>query len=70
MKTIRIALAALALALTNAAGAQDLQNQLIGTWDFAVAQVKAPDVWHVRDRRREEDGDVSHRLGFVPQLAG
>ena len=43
MKLIQVALAALALALTNAAAAQDLQNQLIGTWDFIVAQVKAPD---------------------------
>lgn len=43
MKFIRIALAALALALSTAAAAQDLQNQLIGTWDFVVAQVKAPD---------------------------
>ena len=42
MKTMRIALAALSLALTTAATAQDLQNQLIGTWDF-VAQVRAPD---------------------------
>jgi hypothetical protein len=43
MKTIQIAFTALALALTNTATAQNLQNQLIGTWDFVVAQVKAPD---------------------------
>ncbi len=43
MRTARIALAALALTFTHAATAQDLQNQLIGTWDFVVAQVKAPD---------------------------
>ena len=43
MKLIQVALAALALALTNAAAAQELQNQHIGTWDFIVAQVKAPD---------------------------
>ena len=41
MKIIQIALAALALSLTNTGTAQDLQNQLIGTWDFVVAQVKA-----------------------------
>jgi hypothetical protein len=40
---IRIALIALSLALTNTATAQNLQNQLIGTWDFVVAQVRAPD---------------------------
>ena len=43
MNTIRIALAALAFALASTATAQNLQNQLIGTWDFVVAQVKAPD---------------------------
>lgn len=43
MKIIQIAFAALILALTNTATAQNLQNQLIGTWDFVVAQVKAPD---------------------------
>lgn len=43
MKIIPIALAAVSLALTTTAAAQDLQNQLIGTWDFVVAQVKAPD---------------------------
>ena len=43
MKIARIAFAALVLALANIATAQNLQNQLIGTWDFVVAQVKAPD---------------------------
>src|SRR5690349_24242629 len=43
MKIIQIALAALALALSTTTTAQDLQNQLIGTWDFVVAQVRAPD---------------------------
>ena len=43
MKTIQIIFTALALALANTATAQDLQNQLIGTWDFVVAQVRAPD---------------------------
>lgn len=43
MKIIQIAIAALSFALATAAAAQDLQNQLIGTWDFVVAQVKGPD---------------------------
>jgi lipocalin-like protein len=43
MKTFQISVAALLLSLATAATAQDLQNQLIGTWDFVVAQVKAPD---------------------------
>ena len=43
MRTARTALAALSLVLASAAAAQNLQNQLIGTWDFVVAQVKAPD---------------------------
>jgi len=43
MKIIQVALSALALTLANTAAAQNLQNQLIGTWDFIVAQVKAPD---------------------------
>jgi len=43
MKTIQIALAAFALALTNTATAQTLKNQLVGTWDFVVAEVTAPD---------------------------
>src|SRR6266852_3410195 len=43
MKIIQIILAALSLALANAAAAQNLRNQLVGTWDFVVAQVRAPD---------------------------
>ena len=43
MRTARAALAAFVIALPAAAAAQDLQNQLIGTWDFVVAQVNAPD---------------------------
>jgi len=43
MKIIQIALAALSLALTTAAAAQSLRNQLVGTWDFVVAEVTAPD---------------------------
>ena len=40
---MQIMLAALALALTTTATAQTLKTQLIGTWDFVVAEVKAPD---------------------------
>ena len=40
---MQIILAALALALTTTATAQTLKTQLIGTWDFVVAEVKAPD---------------------------
>src|SRR5438093_11519821 len=43
LKIIQLALTALAFALSTTAAAQDLQIQLIGTWDFVVAQVKAPD---------------------------
>ena len=43
MKIVQIALSALTFVLANTAAAHDLQNQLIGTWDFVVAQVKAPD---------------------------
>ena len=43
MKITQTTLAAFSLALANVATAQDLQNQLIGTWDFVVAQVRAPD---------------------------
>jgi len=43
MKIIQLAFAVLSLSLTTVATAQNLQNQLIGTWDFVVAQVKAPD---------------------------
>src|SRR5882672_10542083 len=43
MNVMRLALVVLSFALMNIAGAQDLQNQLIGTWDFVVAQVRGPD---------------------------
>jgi hypothetical protein len=43
MKTVRIALSATALAAINTATAQYLKNQIIGTWDFVVVEVKAPD---------------------------
>jgi hypothetical protein len=43
MRSARVALAAFVIGLPAIATAQDLQNQLIGTWDFVVAQVKAPD---------------------------
>ena len=43
MKLIQIALAALTLALMNAATAQTLKDQLVGTWDFVVAEVTSPD---------------------------
>src|SRR5712691_5098956 len=43
MQIIQIAFAALVLALANAAAAQSLRNQIVGTWDFVVAEVKAPD---------------------------
>ena len=55
MKTARIALTALALTFATAAAAQDLQNQLIGTWDFVVAHVKAP------------DGKISFPFGEFPK---
>ena len=37
------ALGAIALALSHAADAQSLSNQIVGSWDFIVAEVKAPD---------------------------
>jgi hypothetical protein len=43
MKTIRIALAALSLALTAPATAQSLKKDLVGTWDFVIAEVVSPD---------------------------
>lgn len=55
MKLIQIAFAALSLALTSAAAAQNLRNQLVGTWDFVVAEVKAP------------DGKVSYPFGKSPK---
>ncbi len=55
MKTIQITLAALALALTTTATAQTLKNQIVGTWDFVVAEVKAP------------DGKISYPFGETPK---
>ena len=56
MKAVQITLAALSLALlATTAAAQNLQNQLIGTWDFLVAQVKAP------------DGKISFPFGETPK---
>jgi hypothetical protein len=43
MKLMQIALAALALVLTGTAAAQGLRDRLVGTWDFVVAEVTAPD---------------------------
>lgn len=43
MKIVRIAAAALALALTHAAAAQSLRDRMVGTWEFVVAEVTAPD---------------------------
>jgi hypothetical protein len=43
MKLMQIALAALALAATGSAAAQGLRDRLVGTWDFVVAEVTAPD---------------------------
>jgi len=43
MKIVRIAAAALALALTHAAAAQSLRDRIVGTWEFVVAEVTAPD---------------------------
>lgn len=52
---MQIILAALALALTTTATAQTLKTQLIGTWDFVVAEVKAP------------DGKISYPFGETPK---
>jgi len=52
---VQIILAALALALTTTATAQTLKTQLIGTWDFVVAEVKAP------------DGKISYPFGETPK---
>ena len=42
--TIRIIqITIVALALSSTAAAQDLRSQLVGSWDFIVAEVKAPD---------------------------
>ena len=43
MKTKQISLAALALAATGYAAAQNLKERIVGTWDFVVAEVTAPD---------------------------
>jgi len=46
MKIVQISLATFALALTGCATtqqAQTLKAQLVGSWDFVVAEVKAPD---------------------------
>lgn len=46
MKIAQIAAAVLALTLTGAAGAQQgksLKDRIVGTWDFVVAVVTAPD---------------------------
>jgi hypothetical protein len=47
MKIVQISVAALALALTGggaaAQQAKSLRDQLVGTWDFVVAEVAAPD---------------------------
>ena len=46
MKIMKIAAAVLALTLTGAAGAQQgksLKDQIVGTWEFVVAEVTAPD---------------------------
>jgi hypothetical protein len=46
MKIVKIAAAVLALTLTGAAGAQQgksLKDQIVGTWEFVVAEVTAPD---------------------------
>jgi hypothetical protein len=43
MKLLMVALLALALADRPAGAEQSLRSQLIGTWDFVVAEVKAPD---------------------------
>jgi hypothetical protein len=56
MKIMQIALVALALALTaGGATAQSLRDQLVGTWDFVVAEVTAP------------DGKVSYPFGESPK---
>src|SRR4026207_1887712 len=43
MKLVRIALAALSPGLGNPATAQALRNQIVGTWEFVVAEITAPD---------------------------
>jgi hypothetical protein len=43
VKVSQITLAALALSLTGNVTAQSLKDQLVGTWDFVVAEVTAAD---------------------------
>ncbi len=55
MKFMQIALAALALAAMGSAAAQSLRDRIVGTWDFVVAEVKAP------------DGKISYPFGKTPK---
>jgi hypothetical protein len=55
VRTVQTTLAALSLALTTSAAAQTLRSQLVGTWDFIVAEVKAP------------DGRISYPFGKSPK---
>lgn len=55
MKVVQIVLTAISFALTNTASAQNLRTHLVGTWDFIVAEVKAP------------DGKVSYPFGKSPK---
>jgi Lipocalin-like domain len=56
MKNMQIAVAALTLALTaGGATAQSLRDQIVGTWDFVLAEVTAP------------DGKVSYPFGESPK---
>jgi hypothetical protein len=44
MKIMQVSLAALALTgCATTQQAQSLRNQLVGTWDFVVAEITAPD---------------------------
>src|SRR5438128_2715590 len=43
MKFVQISFAAPRRALTGFAAAQSLKDRLVGTWDFVVAEVTAPD---------------------------
>ena len=43
MKMKQISFAALALAAASCAAAQSLKERIVGTWDFVVAEVTAPD---------------------------
>jgi len=57
MKIMLIALATFTLALTGCATtqAQSLRNQLVGAWDFVVAEVRTP------------DGKISYPFGNSPK---